>query len=46
VTLKYTVDSIEMNLSETDYDKMSRIILILFRLIVQQRMAGPSGPAV
>jgi hypothetical protein len=36
VTLKYAVDNTEINVSETDYDKASRIILNLFRLIVQQ----------
>jgi hypothetical protein len=38
VTLKYTVDSTEINVIETDYDKASRIVLNLFRLIVQQRI--------
>ena len=38
MTLKHAVDSTEINVSETDYDKASKITLNLFRLIVQQRI--------
>ena len=38
MTFKYTVDSIEINVSGTDNDKMNRIILNLFILMIQQRI--------
>ena len=36
MALKYTVDSIEIDVSETDYDKANRIVLNIFRLVVQR----------